>query len=117
MVLHNLITLTEIVSINRGRPMNGEQEYILREVDLNPSQIVCLREDENLNSYFQRDRSIFPPGLYDGVKFTRINLDRGQLGIDITVVGSMRDIRQKLSEHNAGVNTEKVHHMKKLLKG
>ena len=117
MELHNLVTLTEIVSNTRGRLVNGVQEYSLREVDLNPSQIVCLREDENLNNYFQRNSEMFPSGLHEGIRFTRINLDRGQLGIDITVVGSMREIRQKLSEHSTDTSVERLHHMKKLLKG
>jgi len=49
-----------------------------------------MRENPYLEYYLQKDS--FPEGLDENQKFTTLSLMRGQMGMDISVVGSLENI-------------------------
>ena len=62
-----------------------------------------MREDEALKS--KLERSNLPDGLDKRQVFTRLNLERGQSGVDITVIGSLDIIKNKIDQ----ATNRKVH--------
>ena len=68
--------------------------FSLREVYVNPEHVVCLREDGAAKKYLNEGR--LPDELDDRQIFTKIHLNRGQSGIDITVVGDPNIVEEKL---------------------
>jgi len=94
-----LIKLVEIrKNLNSATSLNSEvkQNYFLSEVYINPNHIVCMREDESLKN--KLERTDLPVGLDKRQTFTRLNLERGQSGVDITVIGSLEIIKSKIDQ-------------------
>ena len=84
-----LVKLTEAVhdpSTNR---------YSLREVTVNPSHVVAIREDQNMASALKEGRII--DGLSAKAQFSRVLVGGGQYGLNLLVVGSPELIQEKLS--------------------
>ena len=78
--------------------------YHLGEVYINPKHVVAMRQDDKMINVL-REGSL-PDGLDENQSFTKLYVDRGHTGIDITVVGDLCHIKEKL-----GINR------KTLLKG
>jgi len=103
-----LVTLVEVVELKRNYSQTTSENkkgatYSLREVTVNPSHVVCLREDTNMSQRLDEGR--LPQDVDRRQQFTRVYLDRGQSGLDLTVVGSMIQTQEKL-----GLNrTELLH--------
>ena len=93
-----LVVLTEVkersVSARAGSS-ERTKKYTLQEVSVNPNHVVCLREDDSMIRNLQE--GLLPTGLDSRQKFTRIFLERGQGGIDLIVVGTPEQIREKIS--------------------
>lgn len=103
-----LVTLTEVAENTKSRSVGSAERtkvYTLREILVNPTHVVCLREDGATNRLLAEGR--LPAGLDTRQRFTRVFLERGQSGIDLIVVGSPDQVRQVIYE-NSG---------KELLKG
>jgi len=91
-----LVTLTEVVE-NRSNYSGSSvatKKYTLREVTINPSHVICLREDSGMVN--RLDEGSMPPGLDTRQTFTKVTLDRGQSGIELTIVGTPNQIKEKL---------------------
>ncbi len=73
--------------------------FSLREVYVNPEHVVCLREDGAAKKHLSEGR--LPDELDDRQIFTKIHLNRGQSGIDITVVGDPNIVEEKLKSQKA----------------
>ena len=69
-------------------------EYRLREVYVNPKHIVAMRQDDRMLSVLQEGN--LPEELDHRQTFTKLYVDRGNAGIDITVVGDLKTIKEKL---------------------
>ena len=74
--------------------------FNIREVYINPTHVVCMYDDpsmvRNLNEgYLPKDMDKRQP-------FTRLRLNQGQSLYQITVVGSMGIISEKLGLSHAG---------------
>lgn len=69
-------------------------EYRLREVYVNPKHIVAMRQDDRMLSVLQEGK--LPEELDHRQTFTKLYVDRGNAGIDITVVGDLSTIKEKL---------------------
>jgi len=69
------------------------KKYALREIFINPEHVVCLREDENYKTMLEEG---FFEDMDNRQTFTKIYLNRGQMGIDLVVVGSPDTIQEKL---------------------
>lgn len=91
-----LVTLTEVVSSNTNHfgSSVATQTYTLREVTVNPNHVICLREDSSIKSRLDEGR--LPEGLDTRQSFTKVILDRGQSGLELTVVGTPHQISEKL---------------------
>jgi len=92
-----IIKLTEIMKTSRF--MNSEgllstDDYVLKEVFINPKHVVCLREDKVYKKLLMEDRLM--ENLDKEQRFTRVYLDRGQAGIEMTVIGSPSSIQEKI---------------------
>ena len=91
-----VIKFIEIYESTRSHSNSKNRSYGLREVFVNPEQVVCVRPDE----MFQRKLSegSLPENLDGRQEFTRIFLNRGQVGLDVVVVGAASLIEQKLNK-------------------
>tara|TARA_A100001515_G_scaffold131861_1_gene119916 strand:- start:934 stop:1230 length:297 start_codon:yes stop_codon:yes gene_type:complete len=88
-----IVQLVEIYELNR-RPSSEEAAYSLREVFVNPEHVTCLREDVVTGK--KLESGLLPSDLDSRQKFTKIHLNRGLSGIDLTVVGDPSTIQEKL---------------------
>tara|TARA_Y100000310_G_C20687031_1_gene819696 strand:+ start:2171 stop:2491 length:321 start_codon:yes stop_codon:yes gene_type:complete len=73
----------------------GLSKYILREIYLNPEHIVALRPDFSMKRRLDEGR--FIGELDERQEFTKIYVNRGQSGFDVTVVGTPDVVQEKLS--------------------
>ncbi len=85
--------MTKLVEIYKGLT-----EYRLREVYVNPKHIVAMRRDDRMLSVLQEGK--LPEELDLRQSFTKLYVDRGNTGIDITVVGDLITIKEKLGLDN-----------------
>ncbi len=74
--------MTKLVEIYKGLT-----EYRLREEYVNPKHIVAMRRDDRMLSVLQEGK--LPEELDLRQSFTKLYVDRGNTGIDITVVGDL----------------------------
>ena len=72
--------------------------YTLREVFLNPEHIVALREDEKMKEKLVEGK--INAELDKRQDFTKVYVDRGHAGFDITVVGNPSSVEEKISNTN-----------------
>jgi len=70
------------------------KRYSVREIFVNPDHVVCLRSEPNYGRLLEE--GAMPDGLDHRQEFTRVHMSRGQLGLDIIVVGSPAMIESKL---------------------
>tara|TARA_R100001198_G_scaffold89564_1_gene66142 strand:- start:452 stop:814 length:363 start_codon:yes stop_codon:yes gene_type:complete len=84
------IKLTEIYAASFGSPV----QYRLRSIYVNPTHVICLREDDHMGNLLSEGRLI--DGLDPRQSFTKISVTRTSYEEDITVVGSLDEIYNKL---------------------
>lgn len=92
-----LVTLTEVVASNSshyGSSM-ATKKFTLREVSINPQHVICLREDQTMVS--RMNEGFLPSGLDSRQKFTKLTLDKGQSGLELVIVGTPNQVREKLN--------------------
>jgi hypothetical protein len=93
-----IVRLTEVVTTHelarKGINTDSKREFTLREVYVNPDQVVCLREDERMARLLLE--GTLPAGLDSRQGFTRIHMNRGNTGLDIVVVGHPDNIEEKI---------------------
>ena len=68
--------------------------FRLTEVYVTPEHVVAMREDERMTQILREGK--LPENLDDRQSFTKIYIDRGHTGIDMTVVGDIQQIKEKL---------------------
>ena len=92
-----LVTLVEVVEERQRYSQQAEarkgSKYSLREVTVNPSHVVCLREDSVMSQRLVEGR--LPSDMDSRQRFTKVYLDRGQSGLDLTVVGSLQQVQER----------------------
>lgn len=69
-------------------------KYSLREIFINPERVISLREDNHMKQNLTEGR--LPEGLVNQQSFTKLVLDKGTVGLEITVVGTPTLIESKL---------------------
>ena len=93
-----LVTLVEVVEERQRYSQQAEvrkgSKYSLREVTVNPNHVVCLREDSVMSQRLDEGR--LPSEMDSRQRFTKVYLDRGQSGLDLTVVGSLQQVQERL---------------------
>tara|TARA_R110002073_G_scaffold133706_1_gene281183 strand:+ start:78 stop:353 length:276 start_codon:yes stop_codon:yes gene_type:complete len=73
-------------------------EYRIREIYVNPKHIVAMRQDDRMSSVLKEGK--LPNELDNRQVFTKLYVDRGNTGIDVTVVGDLNTIKEKLGLGN-----------------
>jgi hypothetical protein len=87
--------IIKLVEVFENKKFSQEaKRYSVREVFVNPDHVVCLRSEPNYGKLLRE--GIMPEGLDNRQEFTRVHMSRGQLGLDIIVVGSPSSIEDKL---------------------
>lgn len=85
----------KLVELYEQPTQRTAQKWTLREVVVNPDYVVCLRPDARATALLRE--GILPDGLDDRQEFTKIQLSRGNGGMDIVVVGAIGLIEDKLN--------------------
>ena len=85
------IKLTEIYNNSQGI----SKTYSLREIYINPQQVVCLRSEEHYQRMLQEGKLV--DGLDGRQSFTRISVSTNSYEQDIVVVGTIDEVYQKLN--------------------
>ena len=89
-----VVKLIEIFRHNRlSEGKLATRQYALREIFINPEHVVYLREDETYKKILEEG---ILEDIVDRQAFTKIYLNRGQMGIDLVVVGSPSIVQEKL---------------------
>ncbi len=68
--------------------------FRLSELYVNPEHVVAMRQDDRMLVNLKEGK--LPSGLNENQTFTKLYIDRGQSGIDVTVVGDVEIVREKL---------------------
>tara|TARA_Y100000310_G_scaffold324740_1_gene387012 strand:+ start:40 stop:354 length:315 start_codon:yes stop_codon:yes gene_type:complete len=93
-----IVKLTEVVEKRDLAKTNADREneryFTLREVYVNPDQVICLREDVRMTQYL--NEGSLPGDLDPRQKFTKIYMNRGNAGFDIVVVGTPTSVDEKI---------------------
>lgn len=84
----------KLVELYEQPTQRTKEKWTLREVVVNPDYVVCLRPDARATALLQE--GILPEGLDDRQEFTKIQMSRGNGGMDIVVVGAIGLIEDKL---------------------
>jgi hypothetical protein len=92
------IELTEVYSHNRisNSTSVSKQSYSLRVIFVNPKHVVCMRHDAAMGQHLSE--GLLPEDLDTRTGFTKLYINRGQSGLDVTVVGSPDIIQKKIDE-------------------
>jgi len=90
-----MIQLVEVYN-STGHTAAG-LKYNLREIFINPKHVVAIRPDDRMRKML--NEGYLPEDMDKRQGFTKVYLDRGQSGIDITVVGEAGIVSQKLGLH------------------
>ena len=92
-----IVKLVEIIRTSKFMSENGslsKENYILREVFVNPDHVVCLREDGLYKKLLMEGHLL--DDLDENQSFTKVYLNRGQSGIELTIVGEPSSVQKKL---------------------
>ena len=92
-------TVTKLVEVATTNVYNRDKKYSLREVFINPDFVVSLMPDNNMNRLLQEGN--LPEGLDKRQQFTRVLMHKGNAGLEMTVVGNIESIRDKLFSNGA----------------
>ncbi len=84
-------------NLKRLPESQGYPIYALREVYVNPEYVVMLRPSVKEYS------ASLPEGLHSEQEYTTIYMNRGQSGVEITVVGAPEAIKEKLGRAKKGL--------------
>lgn len=85
-----MIKLIEIVQTNVS-------DYSLREVYVNPSHVVYLREDTLMRTKLHEGKNNFPEGLDRRQSFTKLQVHNGTTGTEFIVMGAPNLVESKLN--------------------
>ena len=86
-----LVKFTEVCS---NGAVTTNKLYSLREVFINPEHVVMIREEKRMRELNERGK--LAEGLDGAHQFSKLIINRGQAGAEITVVGSPQTIENTL---------------------
>ena len=87
-------TVTKLVEVATTNIYNRSRKYSLREVFVNPDFVVSLMPDNNMTKLLQE--GVLPDGLDKRQQFTRVLVHKGNSGLEMTVVGNVESVKDKL---------------------
>jgi hypothetical protein len=86
-----LVKLTEICANGAVTTPNN---YILREVFVNPEHVIMIREEKRIQEL--NERGMLNEGLDTTHRFSKLTINRGQTGTEIVVIGAPELVETKL---------------------
>jgi hypothetical protein len=95
-----LIKLVEILvenvhtKINESVPRYGK-EYALKEIYVNPEHVVMMRDNKEMVKKISKHK--LSEDLHPQQEFTTLRINSGHSGMDVTIVGSLSAIQEKLN--------------------
>ena len=98
-----LVKFTEVFETTNKHAKNMSKKYSLREVFINPDHVVCVRTDPSFRRHLTE--GIMPEGIDGRQEFSRIYLNRGQVGLDVVVVGDPILVERRLNLVNDAKST------------
>jgi len=87
-----LVKLTEVCT---NGAVTTRQNYMLREVFVNPQHVIMIREDKMIQEL--NERGLVSDGLDPTHRFSKLTINRGHTGTDIVVVGEPTVIETELN--------------------
>ena len=85
--------IVKFVEVVTNHSAVGEN-FRLQEVFINPDHIVYIRNEPNMKQKLVEGK--LPPNLDNRQEFSVIHLNRGNTGLDITVVGDVSAVNEKI---------------------
>ena len=86
--------MIKLIEVYREKELGASNIFNIREVYINPAHVVCMYDDpsmvRNLNEGY------LPNDMDKRQSFTRLRLNQGQSLYQITVVGNMGVVSEKL---------------------
>ena len=86
--------MIQLVEVYNSSGHGNSLKYNLREIFINPKHVVAIRPDNRMSKLL--NEGYLPEDMDKRQGFTKVYLDRGQSGIDLTVVGEASIVSQKL---------------------
>ena len=90
-----LVKLTEVCGT--GAVTTGRR-YSLREVFVNPEHVVMVREEHALRNL--NESGLLTEGLDKEHRFSKITIDKGTTGTEITVIGDPNTVETALNQRS-----------------
>lgn len=87
----------EIINFNNSQ---GHKKYFLSVLYVNPQHIVLVKED--LQYVELLVKKMLPEGFPENQKFSRILLNRGNMGEEFTALGDIKSLVTIINEANNG---------------
>jgi len=87
-----LVKLTEVCT---NGAVTTRQNYMLREIFVNPQHVIMIREEKKIQEL--NERGLLSAGLDLNHKFSKVTINRGHTGTDIVVVGAPALIETELN--------------------
>ena len=88
-----LVRLTEVCANGAVTTPNN---YVLREVFINPEHVVMIREERRIKEL--NERGLLSEGLDTEHRFSKLTINRGQTGTEIVVIGAPDLVETKLQK-------------------
>ena len=88
-----LIKFTEVAT---NGTYSTSQEYILREVFVNPEHVVMIREEKRMKQL--NEAGELTSGLDPQHSFSKLTINKGHTGTEIVVIGSPTTVETTLNK-------------------
>jgi len=87
--------LVKLTEIRLNGTYSTSQQYILRDILINPEHVIMIREETRMKQL--NERGNLNDSLAQDDSFTKLTINRGNTGTDIVVVGSLQMIETTLN--------------------
>jgi len=92
--------MIKLIEVYREKELGASNIFNIREVYINPAHVVCMYDDPSMVR--KLNEGYLPNDMDKRQSFTRLRLNQGQSLYQITVVGNMGVISEKLGLSHAG---------------
>ena len=92
--------MIKLIEVYREKELGASNIFNIREVYINPTHVVCMYDDPSMVR--KLNEGYLPNDMDKRQSFTRLRLNQGQSLYQITVVGDMGVISEKLGLASSG---------------
>jgi len=97
-----IVKFTEVYESRKGTTSISSnpthRSFDTRDIYINPAHVVCIREEGPRFGNLLRENTA--ANVNPDNTFTRVFINRGQTGIDVTVVGSAVQVTEQLAQNS-----------------